>query len=66
MGLYRSRDRPGFQHTLAESWEVRLLATPLGIYLYVNSRGAHVDELRLSGPWMGSHQGSPALGANGI
>ena len=64
MGLYGSRDRPGFQHTLAESWEVRLLATPLGIDQYVSSRGVHDNGLRRSGPWMGSLQGSPALDVN--
>ena len=64
MGLYGSRDRPGFQHTLAESWEVRLLATPLEIVRYVSSRGVHANGLRRNGLWMGSLQGFPALDVN--
>ena len=34
-GLACSRDRQGFQHTLAESWVELLLVTQLGSYLYV-------------------------------
>ena len=66
MGLYDSRNWPGFQHTLAESWEVLLLATLWGNYLCVGKRGKHDGELLLCVPLKDNHQGFTDQGVNEI
>ena len=63
MGLSDSRDPPGFQHTLAESWEVLLLASLLVNFEYVDKTGEHGDESPQCVPWKDNLQGFPALDA---
>ena len=67
MGLSCNRDPPGFQHTLAESWVVLLLATPWENFLYVSRKFEHGDELLLSElSTMDNRPGSLVLGADEI
>ena len=66
MGLFCNRDPRGFQHTLAESLVVLLLAVPRANFLYVNRKAEHVNELLLCELWMDNRPGSSDLGVNEI
>ena len=66
VGLYDSRDRPGFQHTLAESlvellWVVQWENCPCGCKM-----DGHGDELPQCGLLRGSLPNFLALDASGI
>ena len=65
-GLYDYRDRPGFQHTLAESLEELLWVTQLENYSYVGKTAERGDELPQCGLLMGNLLGFPALDVSGI
>ena len=64
MGLYDSRDWPGFQHSLAESLEELLLVIQLENCSYVGRRVGHVNGSLLCEPSMGSLLNSLAQNRN--
>ena len=64
MGLYDSRDRPGFQHTLAESLEELLLVIQWENCAYVDKMVEHGDGSPQCGPLMDNLPNFFALDVN--